>query len=39
MGRDLDKIPLNDVKRAMRFTEDDLMFAQQIPMLFTREEI
>lgn len=39
MGRDLDKINLNDARRAMRFDEDDLQYAQQVPMLFTREEI
>jgi len=30
---------LKDLRKAMKFTEDDLLFASKLPMLFTRHQI
>ena len=38
LAKDLSKLDLNDIKRALRFTDDDLRLGNRLPMLFTREE-
>jgi hypothetical protein len=39
LAKDLSKVDINVIKRAMRFDDDDLRLANRVPMLFTREEV
>jgi hypothetical protein len=39
LNKDLSKVDINVIKRAMRFDDDDLRLANRVPMLFTREEV
>ena len=39
LAKDLSKMDLNDIKRAMRFDEDELRIANQLEMLYTRAQV